>query len=131
MGPVSDAWCKVWRWTLHSPPRLFCRLMKPATADEREATRVELVALACEVVVLTSLMEKDLAQVAWRSGTAEIAFSFSEHRNAALELLSPGFGGDIDIQALLPLVLGMRTRLRDLHHLRGRLDRMKLSEDLP
>jgi hypothetical protein len=100
-------------------------LKKRAIAQEREAARIALVALACEVVVLTSLMDQGLESVAAHLGADEIRLSGWIHRNAALDLLSQDMGWNVIQQGtVLALAASMRTHLRDIHYLRGRLDQM-------
>jgi hypothetical protein len=76
--------------------RLLARsghLKKGAIAQEREASRIALVALACEVVVLTSFMDQGLESVAAPLAAEEIRLSGWIHRNAALDLLSQDRAG--------------------------------------
>jgi hypothetical protein len=48
-----------------------------------------------------------------------------DHRNAALDLLAQDTGWDVIQQGtVLALAASMRTHLRDIHYLRGRLDQM-------
>jgi hypothetical protein len=67
-------------------------LKKRAIAQEREAARIALVALACEVVVLTSLMDQGLESVTAHLGAEEIRLSGWIHRNAAFGLVVAGHG---------------------------------------
>jgi hypothetical protein len=106
-------------------PALLGHLKKRAIAQKREAARIALVALACEVVVLTSLMDQGLESVAAHLGADEIRLSGWIHRNAALDLLSQDMGWNVIQQGtVLALAASMRTHLRDIHYLRGRLDQM-------
>ena len=113
------------RRTLPSLPDLFGRFTQRSTAEDREATRVELVALACEVVVLTSLMDDELKRVSGYLGADEIWLSCWEHRCSALQLLAADVGrADLEAQDLPPLIAAMRTRVQDVQYLRGRLQQM-------
>jgi hypothetical protein len=104
---------------------LLGRWKERATAQEREATRIELVALACEVVVLTSLMDEDLKLISGHAGGDEIRLSCWDHRSASLDILSAGgIGEHADEKARLATFRAMRTRLQDVQYLRGRLGEM-------
>ena len=53
-----------------------------------ETSRVHLVALACEIVVLVALIDRELARISGSPGVEEISNHCREHRGAADRLLS-------------------------------------------
>jgi hypothetical protein len=88
--------------------------------DEREASRVELVAIASELAVVTHLIDQELISFSAETGAMEIHLSCLEHRRAALALLSRSATFDDP-----PVTKeAFRTRLRDARYLRDRLKNM-------
>jgi hypothetical protein len=88
--------------------------------DEREAARLELVGIACEIAVLTALVAGDVEAVMKQPGAMEIKLSCLQHGRAAMKVLSPESSLDEAVNTV-----GMfRTRLRDVRYLRDRLRNM-------
>jgi len=93
--------------------------------DPREATRLELVALACEVAVLTALMDEALERVIRHPGAQAVKDGCRVHRSAAMRLLSPETRfEDFSDESLWTALEGFQARLRGVQHLLGRLGRM-------
>ena len=93
--------------------------------DPREATRLELVALACEVAVLTALMDQALERVLRRPGAQAIKDGCRVHRTAAMQLLSPETRfEEFSDESLWTALEAFQARLRSVQHLLGRLGRM-------
>lgn len=93
--------------------------------DPREATRLELVALACEVAVLTGLMDEALERVIRRPGAQAIKDGCRVHRSAAMQLLSPETRfEEFSDESLWSALESFQARLRGVQHLLGRLGRM-------
>jgi hypothetical protein len=88
--------------------------------DEREAARVELVGIACELEVLTALIAKDVEAVIRQPGAMEIKHSCLQHRRAAMKVLSP----EASLDETVDTVGIFKTRLRDVRYLRDRLKNM-------
>jgi hypothetical protein len=87
--------------------------------DPYETTRLHLVALACEIVVLTALIDQELACVSGEPGAAEIRQGSWQHCRAADLLLS----GDASpekpsLEDLRAAIDEFRTRVADVRHLR-------------
>ena len=93
--------------------------------DPREATRLELVALACEVAVLTALMGEPLERVIRHPGAQAIKDGCRVHRSAAMQLLSAETRfEEFSDESLWTALESFQARLRGVQHLLGRLDRM-------
>lgn len=98
--------------------------------DERESTRLRLVALACEVAVVAARIEEDLAAAGRHVRARELKDLCWEHRRIALELLAPATNFDeLPDAVLLNALDAFRDRARDIAQLRRRADRMLRGED--
>lgn len=95
--------------------------------DRRELTRLRIVALACEVAVLTALMDEDLTPISRHPDAQDLKYSCWEHRRMALELLFwPETRLDqLSDESLLQAVDSFQARLKDVLGLRMQTDRLR------
>jgi hypothetical protein len=93
--------------------------------DEREAQRLELVGLACEIAVVAGHIDDDLAPVQADAAAQDLRASCGEHRRVALELLAPETLFEaLSSQALLEALDAFRARQREIVRLRSQVDRL-------
>ena len=94
--------------------------------DRRELTRLKIVALACEVAVLTALLDQDLTPISRHPAAQDLKHSCWEHRRMALELLfMPETGLDqLSDQSMVNAVDSFQMRLKDVLGLRMETERL-------
>ena len=95
--------------------------------DRRELTRLKIVALACEVAVLTALLDEDLTPISRHPAAQDLKHSCWEHRRMALELLFlPETRLDqLPDDSLAKAVDAFQTRLKDVLGLRMQTNRLR------
>jgi hypothetical protein len=93
--------------------------------DEREAQRLELVGLACEIAVVAGHIDEDLAPVQGDAAAQDLRASCSEHRRVAQELLAPETLFEaLSPESLLQALDAFRARQREIVRLRSQVDRL-------
>jgi len=95
--------------------------------DRRELMRLKIVALACEVAVLTALMDEDLTPISRHPAAQDLKHSCWEHRRMALELLflPETRLGQLSDDSLLKAVDAFQRRLKEVLGLRMDMDRLR------
>jgi hypothetical protein len=90
--------------------------------DAPERARLRIVGLACEVAVLTALMNDDLAPFGGHPLAREFKQAGGEHRRVALDLLSIDTRFEAFTREDLETVAESFTqRLQDVRYIRGRV----------
>lgn len=100
--------------------------------DDRETIRLALVAVACEVAVLTALMDGDLLPVRTDPRAGDLQHRCCEQRRVALELLSHDTRfEDFSPEGLLDTLDAFQGRLEEVLSLRLHVEQLLLagSED--
>ena len=94
--------------------------------EGREITRLHLIAVCCEIVVLAALIEEDILRIAGDQGLEETRRNCREHRDAAERVISGERCADhLSHEELLGALDVFRRRLLDMRHLRGCLEGMR------
>ena len=95
--------------------------------DRRELTRLRIVALACEVAVLTALMDEDLTPISRHPDAQNLKHGCWEHRRIALELLFlPETSLEqLSDESMQKAVESFQTRLNDVLGLRMQMERLR------
>jgi hypothetical protein len=100
--------------------------------DAPERTRLRIVGLACEVAVLTALMNNDLAPFSRHPLAKEFKLAGGEHRRVALDLLSTDTRFDAFTREDLETVAeSFAQRVQDVRFLRGRVSSFLLARRAP